>query len=64
MQLDEITQLPNNTARVTFRFPVTKLYCNYGGTLHGGAQATLMDLCTLCALAPIAKPGFWMVSCG
>ena len=37
--------------RVVSRLTVTHLMCNPGGTLHGGAISTLVDVCTTVALA-------------
>ncbi|KAL7272205.1 hypothetical protein RUND412_005001 [Rhizina undulata] len=43
----------------TFEFTVTPEYANRLGSLHGGAAATLFDICTTTALIPIAREGFW-----
>ena len=39
--------------------PLTIKDCNRLDSLHGGCTATVFDLCTTTALAPIAKPGYW-----
>jgi acyl-coenzyme A thioesterase 13 len=38
---------------------VTDRFSNRLGTLHGGATATLFDICTTTALVPVARVGFW-----
>jgi acyl-coenzyme A thioesterase 13 len=38
---------------------ITHHLCNRGGSLHGGAAATLFDNLTTMALMPIARKGFW-----
>ena len=30
------------------------------GNVHGGAQATIYDVCTSVLMAAIARPGFWV----
>jgi acyl-coenzyme A thioesterase 13 len=45
--------------RAVFEFMVDEAYCNRLGNQHGGCTATLFDICTTVALAPIARPGFW-----
>ncbi|KAH8659156.1 HotDog domain-containing protein [Tricladium varicosporioides] len=48
-----------NPGRTTFRYVVQPSHCNRLGNLHGGCAATLFDVCTTSALAPIAKEGYW-----
>ncbi|KAK6433317.1 hypothetical protein LTR95_010510 [Oleoguttula sp. CCFEE 5521] len=47
----------SGTASYALTFPAH--YCNYSGTVHGGAIATLLDGLTNCSIAVVAKDGFW-----
>lgn len=50
---------PGPLCTCVFAITVTPPLCNRRGTLHGGAIAQLIDICTTIALAPIARSGFW-----
>ncbi|KAH8804995.1 putative acyl-coenzyme A thioesterase 13, partial [Xylogone sp. PMI_703] len=43
----------------TFSYTVQEDHVNRLGNLHGGCTATIFDFLTTCALAPIAREGFW-----
>ena len=48
------------TRSVTFTMTVAPELCNHFQNLHGGAQATLFDVVTSCAIpGTISRPGWW-----
>lgn len=60
MILRSVEVLSKNTARVVFELDSSAYWSNAGGNVHGGAQAAIFDIVTTLALAPIARPGYWM----
>ncbi|KAK4502192.1 hypothetical protein PRZ48_005617 [Zasmidium cellare] len=51
---------PSSTlATSTFELVVIPPLCNPMGNMHGGAVATLADMATTMATAPLSQPGFW-----
>lgn len=47
----------SRTALTTFSLTVPQSFCNRMNNLHGGAAATIFDLLTTVALAPVSEPG-------
>lgn len=45
--------------RLVLRLTVTPGLCNWLGTLHGGAIATIFDTCTSFAIVLVRRPGWW-----
>ena len=50
-----ISASDTSNTKVVSRLTVTHSMCNPGGTLHGGAICTLVDVCTTTALATARK---------
>lgn len=46
-------------ARCIFELQVSQGFCNHMGNMHGGAVATLADMSTTMATAPISNKDFW-----
>ena len=46
-------------AHAVFEIEVVPMFCNAMGNMHGGAIATVADIATTMAIAPISREGFW-----
>lgn len=59
-KLKSIEVLSKSTAKATYTFKVTPFYCNGSGTLHGGAQSMIHDICTSLTLMGIGQKDRWI----
>ncbi|RFU28278.1 hypothetical protein B7463_g8053, partial [Scytalidium lignicola] len=57
VKLISASDKPHGNAQ--FSYTVKQEHINRLGNLHGGCTATIFDFATTCALAPIAREGFW-----
>lgn len=60
MTLVSASRTSSTTATASFLVENDAYYANESNNMHGGAQATIYDICTSLALIPIAEEGFWM----
>ncbi|KAI5210605.1 hypothetical protein E4T39_00252 [Aureobasidium subglaciale] len=61
VQLLSVTKSSPTTASCTFTFTIPAYYTNGWSNMHGAAQTLIYDNLTTLALAPVSKPGFWML---
>ncbi|KXT10823.1 hypothetical protein AC579_1940 [Pseudocercospora musae] len=59
VEILEAEKTSKTTSRIVYRFPVLKEYLNPTRTFHGGAIASIMDVCTTWCLFLICDYGFW-----
>lgn len=59
-RLKDMQVLSPTSVKGTFAFKVERYYCNASGNLHGGAAATMYDMCTSLVLQAIGKKDFWL----
>lgn len=52
-------RLSPTTATCTFEYNAAEHWTQPNGNTHGGAQATIYDICTTLVLAVINQPGFF-----
>ncbi|KAI5807860.1 HotDog domain-containing protein [Peziza echinospora] len=53
------TPAPAPLSTAVFRLLILPSLANRLGNLHGGCTATIADLATTCALAPLSRKGYW-----
>ena len=47
------------TATTVFELTITQAFTNRMGNMHGGAIATVYDMCTTMTAAPLSRRDFW-----